>query len=384
MPGRIGLNRHSGLVVIDVQNAFNDPQWGRRNNPGAEGNIAKLLNGWRQRGLPVFHVRHASASPTGRFRKGEHSFEFKPEAMPHHGEPVYTKSVNSAFIGTSLESDLREQKIDKVVIVGLTTNHCVSTTARMSGNFGFQTFVVEDATATFERPALDGSLRSPEEVHQSALSDLREEFAEIVSTPQLLAALSDIADEVTHESSALHALEAPSAAAQAYIDRITVNLQGREPLEILRGTTRDLAQLLNGEGEEELAKRPAPGKWSAREILAHLADTETVMGFRLRQILSRDGINIPSFDQDRWAEIADYHSIPAQRSLARLGINRDANLEILEKLTSDQMKRYGVHEERGRETVAHLCRMWAGHDLNHFSQLRSMLSPAETSGVTSA
>jgi nicotinamidase-related amidase len=105
--------------------------------------------------------------------------------------------VNSAFIGTNLEADLRTLGIETLVLVGLTTNHCVSTTARMAGNLGFETMVVADATATFDRANLDGTMRRAEDVHQAALSDLRDEFAQIVTTKWLLAALSGFAEKCT-------------------------------------------------------------------------------------------------------------------------------------------------------------------------------------------
>jgi nicotinamidase-related amidase len=107
------------------------------------------------------------------------------------GEPVYHKSVNSAFIGTSLQADLAEDRVDTLVIVGLTTNHCVSTTARMAGNLGFRTFVVSDATATFDRAALDGTVRPAAEVHASALSDLNVEFAEVITAADALLAVGE-------------------------------------------------------------------------------------------------------------------------------------------------------------------------------------------------
>ena len=138
-------------------------------------------------------MRHASSHAAGLFREGEEGFEFKPEATPMHGEPVYTKSVNSSFIGTRLEADLRARGVDTLVIVGLTTNHCVSTTARMSGNFGFRTLVVGDAPATFDRMGMKGEMRPAQEVHEASLSDLSEEFATIVSTAEVLAALAQMA-----------------------------------------------------------------------------------------------------------------------------------------------------------------------------------------------
>lgn len=174
------------LLVIDVQHGFQDPSWGLRNNPDAEANVARLVAAWRRDGRPIRHVHHSSRSPAGHFFPGTAGHRPKPEALPAPDEPIYLKEVNSAFIGTTLEEDLRSRGVDTVVIVGLTTNHCVSTTARMAGNLGFNTYVVADATATFDRPGLDGTTRAAADVHLAALSDLSEEFATIVLTETLL------------------------------------------------------------------------------------------------------------------------------------------------------------------------------------------------------
>ncbi|WP_017460263.1 cysteine hydrolase family protein [Dyella ginsengisoli] len=181
------LPRKTALIVIDVQQGFNDPRWGARNNPGAEANIARLLATFRAQGRPVIHVHHDSAAPDGAFRPGTPGNRPKPETAPREGEPVYRKSVNSAFIGTTLERDLRAAGIEGLVVTGLTTNHCVSATTRMAGNLGFDTFIVADATATFARIGLDGAMRPPEEVHLSALSDLKDEFATVVDTDAVIA-----------------------------------------------------------------------------------------------------------------------------------------------------------------------------------------------------
>ncbi len=180
------LSTTAVLLVIDVQQAFLDPSWGPRNNPDAEANVARLLAAWRREGRPVHHVHHASRSPESLFRMGKPGHEPKPEAVPAPGEPVHVKGVNSSFIGTDLEKDLRSQGVDTLVVVGLTTNHCVSTTVRMAGNLGFNTYLVEDATATFDRAGLDGKMRPAAEVHAAALSDLSGEFATIISTDELL------------------------------------------------------------------------------------------------------------------------------------------------------------------------------------------------------
>lgn len=197
------LRPKTALLVIDVQAGFDDPAWGRRNNPGMERNVAALLAAWRAARMPVIHVQHDSPDASGLLRHGTPGNAAKPEARPQPGEPVYRKTVNSAFIGTTLATDLRGQDVSTLVLVGLTTNHCVSTTARMAANLGFTTFVVPDATAAFERLALDGSLRPAAEVHDAALSDLQGEFAQLVETRALIAALA--ARSRANPSEACHA-----------------------------------------------------------------------------------------------------------------------------------------------------------------------------------
>ncbi|WP_415644038.1 cysteine hydrolase family protein [Sphingomonas antarctica] len=180
------MNGTAALLVIDVQRGFDDAAWGPRNNPGAEEKIAHLLEFWRAGAWPIIHIHHDSPHPAGRFRSDASGHAPKPEAIPRPGEAVYKKQVNSAFIGTTLEADLRAAGVTTLAIVGLTTNHCVSTTARMAGNLGFETFVVSDATATFDRANLDGSIRPAEQVHQAALSDLHDEFAQVVTSDWII------------------------------------------------------------------------------------------------------------------------------------------------------------------------------------------------------
>ncbi|GAC1510540.1 MAG: cysteine hydrolase family protein [Terriglobales bacterium] len=172
------------LIVIDVQQAFNHPRWGTRNNLGAEGNIAKLLSAWRKTKRPIIHIHHSNPNPKSLFNGN--GLGVKPEAKPLNDEPVLFKSVNSGFIGTDLEERLKSMKVKKLVLVGITTDHCVSTTARMAGNYGFDTYVVSDATATFERTRPNGRHYTPEEMHDSALTSLNGEFASIVNTSDLM------------------------------------------------------------------------------------------------------------------------------------------------------------------------------------------------------
>jgi nicotinamidase-related amidase len=184
------LDLNAALIVIDMQKGFDDSSWGNRNNPAAETRVAALLGRWREVLAPVIHVHHCSSSLVGCFRPGTPGSEAKNQAVPRDGEIVYRKSVNSAFNGTTLEADLRQRRIASLVVVGLTTNHCVSTTVRMAGNLGFRTYVVSDATAAFDRAGADGRRRHAEDVHNAALGDLHEEFAEVVDTDAVMLALN--------------------------------------------------------------------------------------------------------------------------------------------------------------------------------------------------
>ncbi len=184
----------SALILIDFQRAFDAPGWGRRNNPDAEANAARLLAHWRARKWPIQHVRHLSSDPQSPLHPDCGLTGFKPEVAPIAGEPVYDKTVNAAFIGTTLESDLRARGIRDLVICGLTTPHCVSTTTRMAANLGFSVKLVHDACAAMAGNA-DLSWRNgsasdpdPEAIHIAALDQLHGEFARVCSVAELLAA----------------------------------------------------------------------------------------------------------------------------------------------------------------------------------------------------
>ncbi len=180
---------NAALLVIDVQQGLDHPKYGRRNNPDAEANIARLLAAWRGAAWPVVHVQHLSTSPDSPLHPDAPGCEIKPEAAPSDGEPLFQKRVNGAFIGTDLEPYLRERGIASLVVVGLTTDHCVSSTARMAGDLGFETYVVDDATAAFDREGYDGRRFLAEDVHAISLVNLHGEFATIVSTADVLSAL---------------------------------------------------------------------------------------------------------------------------------------------------------------------------------------------------
>jgi nicotinamidase-related amidase len=178
----------TALLIIDVQQGFQDPRLGQRNNPQAESQIARLLATWRRANQPIFHVQHLSQEPNSPFRPGQSGCEFQAIALPHPDEPIIQKSVNSAFIGTDLETQLRQRQIEAIVIIGFTTNHCVSTTTRMAGNLGFETYVVADATAAFDRIGYDGQSYSADEIHAISLANLHQEFATVIDTELILKA----------------------------------------------------------------------------------------------------------------------------------------------------------------------------------------------------
>lgn len=186
----MALPSSAALLLIDVQQGLDDPGWGERNNPGAEGNIADLLAAWRAARRPVVHIQHMSVRASSPLRPGLPGNAFKPEAAPLPGEPIFQKTVNSAFMGTGLEAHLRANGIGAVVIAGLTTDHCISSSARMAANLGFETIVVADATATHERTGPDGEHLTAEQMHRAALASLHGEFALVCQTRDVLAEIA--------------------------------------------------------------------------------------------------------------------------------------------------------------------------------------------------
>lgn len=173
---------YKALLIIDVQNAFNDPKWGIRNNLNAEDNIKQLLTIWREREYEVIFIRHTSQKESSIFHLNKQGYQIKDIVKPRPEEKIIDKEVNSAFIGTSLEDYLNEREINEVVITGLTTPHCVSTTTRMSGNLGFRTYIISDATATFGLSDHKGDYIDPQTVHDISLATVHGEFATVCST----------------------------------------------------------------------------------------------------------------------------------------------------------------------------------------------------------
>jgi len=180
------LSSNVALLVIDVQQGMDHPRHGARNNPDAEDRIADLLAVWRGSGRPVIHVQHLSLEPDSPFREDRPGHAIKVEALPEAGEPVFRKHASSAFIGTDLEAHLRAKGIQALIVVGMMTDHCVSSTARTASNLGFDVTVVEDATATFERRGPDGAHFSADLMHRAELASLNREFATIRSAREIL------------------------------------------------------------------------------------------------------------------------------------------------------------------------------------------------------
>ena len=162
---------------------------------------------------------------------------------------------------------------------------------------------------------------------------------------------------------------------QQYTQRMLDNTQGQDPIKLQSVAPKKLDRLIRGVSTAKLRKRPAPDKWSVAEILAHLADAEIVVGWRMRSILGSPGTPIQAFDQDAWVTAGHYEKRDPRRAVAQHRVAREANLDLLKSLTPDQWKHFGMHSERGQESIEHIARMMAGHDLNHIQQIERILAP---------
>jgi hypothetical protein len=160
---------------------------------------------------------------------------------------------------------------------------------------------------------------------------------------------------------------------QEYTQRIVKHTEGKQPLAVQSATAKKLERLIKGVPTGKLRKRPAPDKWSVSEILAHLADAEIVGGFRMRLILGAPGTAVAAFDQDAWVISLHYSKRDPRKSVDQFRALREANLALLKSLTPEQWKVYGMHSERGQESIEHIVRMFAGHDLNHLRQIEAIL-----------
>jgi len=168
------------------------------------------------------------------------------------------------------------------------------------------------------------------------------------------------------------ALMEPGEAAAAYKSRILGLQAGTDFLALQQSAPATLASLVAGLSAEQLAQRPGPGKWSIQEIVAHLADDELVGGYRVRLILSAPGTTIQAFDQDVWARTGRYESRDVNASVELFRVLREANLALLRSLRADEWDLSGVHAERGVESIRDIAMYFAGHDINHFSQIAAI------------
>jgi hypothetical protein len=156
---------------------------------------------------------------------------------------------------------------------------------------------------------------------------------------------------------------------KAYTAAILGLLGERKPIEVLAHTEAALRGGIRGLSPQQLAKREAPGKWSIVHVLRHLADSEIVWGWRMRMVLSHDRPPITGYDQDAWADRLAYEDADAEESLREFGVLRAGHLRLLKRASGKDLERVGIHAERGEESVAHMIRLYAGHDLLHLAQI---------------
>jgi hypothetical protein len=157
--------------------------------------------------------------------------------------------------------------------------------------------------------------------------------------------------------------------AEQYISRILGHVEGQDPIKVQRATAGKLKNLVHGLTTKQLKWKPEPAKWSIAEIVAHLADAEIVASWRMRLIIGANGTTIQPFDQNVWAAAFRYHESDVRQSLEVFRVLRDNNLVMLRNLPPAIWDNYGMHLERGKESIAHLVRMFAGHDTNHVLQV---------------
>jgi hypothetical protein len=161
---------------------------------------------------------------------------------------------------------------------------------------------------------------------------------------------------------------------QQYMDRISGYTKGKQPLAVQAATAKKLERMIKGVSTAKLRKRPAADKWSVSEILAHLSEAEIVGSFRMRLILGAPGTPVAAFDQDAWVVSGHYEKRDPRKSLEQFRVLREANLALLKSLTPEQWKHYGMHAERGQETIERIVLMFAGHDINHLQQVERILA----------
>ena len=185
------IRKNPALILVDVQKAFLEKDYPgiNRNNHDAEFICGNILSKWRELKLPIIHVRHSSTNPDSKLHKSKPGFEFNDYVKPLDNEVVITKKVNSAFIGTKLDNILYNMNINTLVFVGMTTNHCISSSVRMSGNLGFKTYLISDSTACYDTMGMDGKMIDCNIICESSLANLNKEFATIINSNKLFSLL---------------------------------------------------------------------------------------------------------------------------------------------------------------------------------------------------
>ena len=185
------IRKNPALILVDVQKAFLEKDYPgiNRNNHDAEFICGNILSKWRELKLPIVHVRHSSTNSDSKLHKSKPGFEFNDYVKPLDNEVVLTKKVNSAFIGTKLDNILYNMNIKTLVFVGMTTNHCISSTVRMSGNLGFETYLISDSTACYDTMGMDGKMIDCNIIYESSIANLSKEFATIINSNKLFSLL---------------------------------------------------------------------------------------------------------------------------------------------------------------------------------------------------
>ena len=185
------IKKNPELILVDVQKAFLEKDYPgiNRNNHDAEFICGNILSKWRELKLPIIHVRHSSTNQDSKLHKSKPGFEFNDHVKPLDNEVVLTKKVNSAFIGTKLENILNNMNINTLVFIGMTTNHCISSTVRMSSNLGFETYLISDSTACYNTMGIDGKMIDCNIIYESSLANLSKEFAIIINSNKLFSLL---------------------------------------------------------------------------------------------------------------------------------------------------------------------------------------------------
>jgi len=157
--------------------------------------------------------------------------------------------------------------------------------------------------------------------------------------------------------------------AAAYTAAILGLLGSRDPMDVLPRTPDAVREAVAGLSEQQLSQREAAGKWSIRHVVRHLADGDLVWGYRMRMVLAQDRPTITGYDQDQWADRLHYGVADVPQALDEFALLRRGNLRLISAASAADLQRVGVHSERGEESVAHMLKMYAGHDLLHLAQL---------------